>query len=313
MRILDWNSSSSAQRREALQRPALKDAAGVNAAARDIIERVRREGDAALLALTQQFDGVRLEALAVTKQEFAAAERALTSDQHGAIDRAIDNVRRFHAAQASPPLRVETAPGVICERFSVPIRAVGLYVPAGSAPLPSTAIMLAVPAALAQCPVKLMCSAPNRAGNASPAVLVAARKAGVEQIFKVGGAQAIAAMAYGSESIAKCDKVFGPGNAYVTAAKMLAAQDPDGAALDLPAGVTEVMVIADEEARAEFVAADLLAQAEHSPDAQAILLTTSPALATAVFGEVQRQSALLSRALNDQTKQNEFISAQTTR
>jgi histidinol dehydrogenase len=296
MRILDWNSSSSAQRREALQRPALKDAAGVNAAARDIIERVRREGDAALLALTQQFDGVRLEALAVTKQEFAAAERALTSDQHGAIDRAIDNVRRFHAAQASPPLRVETAPGVICERFSVPIRAVGLYVPAGSAPLPSTAIMLAVPAALAQCPVKLMCSAPNRAGNASPAVLVAARKAGVEQIFKVGGAQAIAAMAYGSESIAKCDKVFGPGNAYVTAAKMLAAQDPDGAALDLPAGVTEVMVIADEEARAEFVAADLLAQAEHSPDAQAILLTTSPALATAVFGEVQRQSALLSRA-----------------
>jgi histidinol dehydrogenase len=156
--------------------------------------------------------------------------------------------------------------------------------------------MLAVPAALAQCPVKLMCSAPNRAGNASPAVLVAARKAGVEQIFKVGGAQAIAAMAYGSESIAKCDKVFGPGNAYVTAAKMLAAQDPDGAALDLPAGVTEVMVIADEEARAEFVAADLLAQAEHSPDAQAILLTTSPALATAVFGEVQRQSALLSRA-----------------
>jgi histidinol dehydrogenase len=186
---------------------------------------------------------------------------------------------------------------VICERFSVPVRAVGLYVPAGSAPLPSTAVMLAVPAALAQCPVKLMCSAPNRVGNASPAVLVAARKAGVEQIFKVGGAQAIAAMAYGSESIAKCDKVFGPGNAYVTAAKMLVAQDPGGAALDLPAGVTEVMVIADEEARPEFVAADLLAQAEHSPDAQAILVTTRRALATAVFAEVQRQSALLSRAL----------------
>ena len=297
MRILDWNSSSSAQRREALQRPALKDAAGVNAAARDIIERVRREGDAALLALTQQFDGVRLDSLAVTKQEFAAAEEALTSEQHAAIDRAIDNVRRFHAAQTSPQLRVETAPGVICERFSVPIRAVGLYVPAGSAPLPSTAIMLAVPAALAQCPVKLMCSAPNRAGNASPAVLVAARKAGVEQIFKVGGAQAIAAMAYGSESVAKCDKVFGPGNAYVTSAKMLVAQDPGGAALDLPAGVTEVMVIADEEARPEFVAADLLAQAEHSPDAQAILVTTRPALATAVFAEVQRQSSLLSRAL----------------
>jgi histidinol dehydrogenase len=296
MRILDWNSSSSAERRAALQRPALQDAARVSAAARDIIERVRREGDAALLALTQQFDGVHLEALAVTTAEFAAAERALTAEQHAAIERAIDNVRRFHAAQASPPLRVEISPGVLCERFNVPIRAVGLYVPAGSAPLPSTAIMLAVPAALAQCPVKLMCTAPNRAGGANPAVLVAARKAGVEQIFKVGGAQAIAAMAYGSESIPKCDKVFGPGNAYVTAAKILAAQDAAGAALDLPAGVTEVMVIADDEARPEFVAADLLAQAEHSPDAQAILVTTQPAFAAAVFAEVQRQRALLSRA-----------------
>ena len=296
MRILDWNSSSSAERRAALQRPALQDAARVSAAARDIIERVRREGDAALLALTQQFDGVHLEALAVTTAEFAAAERALTAEQHAAIERAIDNVRRFHAAQASPPLRVEISPGVLCERFNVPIRAVGLYVPAGSAPLPSTAIMLAVPAALAQCPVKLMCTAPNRAGGANPAVLVAARKAGVERIFKVGGAQAIAAMAYGSETIAKCDKVFGPGNAYVTAAKILAAQDAAGAALDLPAGVTEVMVIADDEARPEFVAADLLAQAEHSPDAQAILVTTQPAFAAAVFAEVQRQRALLSRA-----------------
>jgi histidinol dehydrogenase len=297
MRILDWNSLSRAQQNAALQRPALKDAARVNAAARDIIDRVRRDGDAALLTLTQQYDGVRLEALAVTEREFAAAERALNAEQHAAIERAIDNVRRFHAAQASPPLRVETSPGVICERFSVPIRAVGLYVPAGSAPLPSTAIMLAVPAALAQCPVKLMCSAPNRAGSANPAVVVAARKAGVERIFKVGGAQAIAAMAYGSESIPKCDKVFGPGNAYVTAAKMLVAQDAGGAALDLPAGVTEVMVIADDEARAEFVAADLLAQAEHSPDAQAILVTTRPALAAAVFAEVRRQSATLSRAL----------------
>jgi histidinol dehydrogenase len=297
MRILDWNSSSKAQQSAALQRPAFKDAARVNAAARDIIERVRREGDAALFALTQEFDGVRLKALAVTEEEFAAAERALTAQQHAAIERAIDNVRRFHAAQTSPPLRVETSPGVICERFSVAIRAVGLYVPAGSAPLPSTAIMLAVPAALAECPVKLMCTAPNRAGGANSAVLVAARKAGVEQIFKIGGAQAIAAMAYGTESIPKCDKVFGPGNAYVTAAKILAAQDAGGAALDLPAGVTEVMIIADEEARPEFVAADLLAQAEHSPDAQAILVTTQAALAAAVFAEVRRQSALLSRVM----------------
>jgi histidinol dehydrogenase len=296
MRILDWNSLSRAQQCAALRRPALEDAAGVSAAARDIIERVRRDGDAALLALTQQFDGVLLESLAVTKQEFAAAESALTTEQHAAIERAIDNVRRFHAAQVSPPLRVETSPGVVCERFSVPVRAVGLYVPAGSAPLPSTAIMLAVPAALAKCAVKVMCTAPNRTGGANPAVLVAARKAGAGDIFKIGGAQAIAAMAYGSESIPKCDKVFGPGNAYVTAAKMLVAQDAGGAALDLPAGVTEVMVIADEEARPEFVAADLLAQAEHSPDAQAILVTTRPELAAAVLGEVQRQSARLSRS-----------------
>lgn len=296
MRILDWNSSSSAERRAALQRPALQDAARVNAAARDIVDRVRREGDAALKSFTEQFDGVRLEALAVTTREFAAAERALSSEQHAAIERAIHNVRRFHAAQCAPPLRVETSPGVICERFSVPIRAVGLYVPAGSAPLPSTAIMLAVPAALAHCPVKPMCTAPDRAGGANPAVLVAARKAGIEQVFKVGGAQAIAAMAYGSESIPKCDKIFGPGNAYVTAAKLLVAQDAGGAALDLPAGPTEVMVIADAEARAEFVAADLLAQAEHSPEAQALLVTTQPALAAAVFAEVQRQSARLLRS-----------------
>jgi histidinol dehydrogenase len=296
MRILDWNSSSSVQRRAALQRPVMQDAARVSRDAHDIIGRVRREGDAALLALTQQFDGVRLEALAVTAQEFAAAERAVTAQQHAAIERAIDNVRRFHAAQGSPPLRLETSPGVFCERLSVPIRAVGLYVPAGSAPLPSTAIMLAVPAALAQCPQRQMCTAPNRAGDANPAVLVAARRAGVEQIFKVGGAQAIAAMAYGTESVAKCDKVFGPGNAYVTAAKILAAQDAEGAALDLPAGVTEVMVIADDTARSDFVAADLLAQAEHSPEAQAILVTTHSALAAAVFGEVRRQSAKLTRA-----------------
>jgi histidinol dehydrogenase len=191
---------------------------------------------------------------------------------------------------------VETAPGVVCERLNVPVRAVGLYVPAGSAPLPSTAIMLAVPAALAGCPVRIICTAPTRDGTADPAVLVAARKAGIERVFKVGGAQAIAAMAYGTESVPKCDKLFGPGNAWVTAAKLLAANDPGGAAADLPAGVSEVMVIADDGARAAFVAADLLAQAEHSPDAQALLVTTSADLAQRVAAEVRRQQAALSRA-----------------
>jgi len=175
------------------------------------------------------------------------------------------------------------------------VRAVGLYVPAGSAPLPSTAIMLAVPAAIAGCPQRIVCTAPNREGKADSAVLSAARRAGIERIFKVGGAQAIAAMAYGTESIPKCDKLFGPGNSWVAAAKSLVAGDPAGAAADLPAGVTEVLVIADEHANAEFVAADLLAQAEHGPDAQALLVTTSALLAGQVERAVRRQVPALSR------------------
>jgi histidinol dehydrogenase len=313
MRILDWKSLSAAQQRDALQRPAQRDAARVTATAQDIIERVRREGDAALLALTEQFDGVRLAELQVTEKEFAEAELKLSAEQKSAIERAISTIHRFHAAQMPAPLRVETAPGVQCERISVPIRAVGLYVPAGSAPLPSTAIMLAVPAAIAGCPVRIMCTAPTRYGSADPAVLVAARKAGIEEVFKVGGAQAIAAMAYGTDTIPKCDKIFGPGNAWVTAAKLLVAQHAEGAAADLPAGVTEVMVIADASARADFVAADLLAQAEHSPDAQAILVTSEPGLAAAAMREVQRQSMRLLRAriLTDSLQAMRFIVVET--
>jgi histidinol dehydrogenase len=309
MRVLDWKSLSAVERRDALKRPAQRDAARVSATAQDIIERVRREGDAALLALTEQFDGVRLAELQVTAEEFAAAERELNAEQKTAIERAISTIHRFHAAQMPAPLRVETAPGVQCERISVPIRAVGLYVPAGSAPLPSTAIMLAVPAGIAGCPVRIICTPPSRYGSADQAVLVVARKAGIEQVFKVGGAQAIAAMAYGTGTIPKCDKIFGPGNAWVTAAKLLVAQHAEGAAADLPAGVTEVMVIADASARADFVAADLLAQAEHSPDAQAILVTSEPGLAAAVTREVQRQSIRLLRAriLTESLKAMRFI------
>lgn len=313
MRILDWKSLSAVQRRDALKRPAQRDAARVTATAQDIIERVRREGDAALIALTEQFDGVRLAGLQVTAKEFQEAEAELNAEQNAAIERAISTIHRFHAAQMPAPLRVETAPGVQCERISLPIRAVGLYVPAGSAPLPSTAIMLAVPAAIAGCPVRIMCTAPTRHGSADPAVLVAARKAGIEQVFKVGGAQAIAAMAYGTDTVPKCDKIFGPGNAWVTAAKLLVAQHAEGAAADLPAGVTEVMVIADASARADFVAADLLAQAEHSPDAQAILVTSEPGLAAAAMREVQRQSIRLFRAriLTESLKAMRFIVVET--
>ncbi len=296
MRIIDWNALDEADRRAALARPAERDAGRIAAAAREIIDAVRRDGDAALRRFTEAFDGVRIEELRVGEAEFAAAERALDAAQHAAIETAIDTVRRFHRAQGAPPLRVETAPGVVCERLSVPVRAVGLYVPAGTAALPSTAVMLAVPAAIAACPVRVMCTAPSRTGTANPAVLVAARRAGVQQVFKAGGAQAVAAMAYGTRSIPKCDKIFGPGNAWVTAAKLLVAADPAGAAADLPAGVSEVMVVADRTARADFVAADLLAQAEHSPEAQAILVTDSAELARAVAAQVQLRVGSLARA-----------------
>src|SRR5260221_3527015 len=296
MRILDWKSLSPPEQAAALQRPAQRDAEAVTAAARHIIDAVSLPGMPALKALPEPYGGGRWTDLAVRNQGFDAGDGALSTAQHAAIDTAISTVRAFHAAQGAPPLRVETAPGVMCERFSVAIRAVGLYVPAGSAPLPSTAIMLSVPAAIAGCPVRVICTAPTRSGAADPAVLVAARRAGVNQVFKAGGAQAIAAMAYGTQSIPKCDKVFGPGNAWVTAAKLLVANDAAGASANWPAGVTEVMVIADGGARADFVAADLLAQAEHSTDAQALLVTTSAVLAARVAEQVQRQLGALSRA-----------------
>jgi histidinol dehydrogenase len=295
MRTLDWTTLSTAERRSALERPAQRDAARLTREAAEIVAAVRRGGDAMLLDLTERFDGVRLGSLEVSAAEFDSAERTLSAAQHRALEVAIGTVRTFHAAQSRAPLSLETAAGVRCERISVPVRAVGLYVPAGSAPLPSTAIMLAVPAALAGCRQRIMCTAPDRRGAADPAVLVAARKAGVQRVFKAGGAQAIAAMAYGTASIPKCDKLYGPGNAWVTAAKLCVAGDAAGAAVDLPAGVTEVMVIADESARADFVAADLLAQAEHGADAQAILVTPSRALVAAVEREIRTQAQKLSR------------------
>jgi histidinol dehydrogenase len=295
LRVLDWTTLSTDERHAALERPAQRHAARVAREAAEIVEAVRRGGDAALLELTERFDGVRLGSLEVSEAEFEAAERSLSAAQHRALEVAIGTVHAFHAAQSPAPLSIETAPGVRCERLSVPVRAVGLYVPAGSAPLPSTAVMLAVPAAIAGCRRRIMCTAPKRSGAADAAVLVAARKAGVQRVFKVGGAQAIAAMAYGTTSIPKCDKLYGPGNAWVTAAKLYVASDPAGAAMDLPAGVTEVMVIADENARADFVAADLLAQAEHGAEAQALLVTPSRALAASVEREIRKQAETLSR------------------
>ncbi len=295
MRILYWQQLDPAQRRAALARPAFEARADVAADVSRLIATVRAEGDAALRALTQRFDGVHLDSLAVSRAEFAAARGALTPVQIAALERAIDNVGKFHGAQQLQPLSMETSPGVRCERITRPINAVGLYVPAGSAPLPSAVVMLAVPARLAGCPQRQLCTPPTRDGGAHPSVLVAAQLCGIDTVFKVGGAQAIAALAYGTASISKVDKIFGPGNAWVTAAKQQVAADPDGAAVDLPAGPSEVLVLADESAHPAFVAADLLAQAEHDPQSQAILVTPAAQLASAVVAEVERQMATLSR------------------
>ena len=293
--ILNWSSLSTAERRQALRCPVQQDTAALQDRVRDIVRDVRERGDSSLLELTRRFDGVALQSIEVNTAEFAAAETAINAQQRQAIDRAIANVRRFHEAQIGAPLRVEIAPGVVCERQFRPIDAVGLYVPAGVAPLPSAAIMLAVPARIAGCPTRIMCTPPRRDGTADPAVLTIANLCGVRRVFKLGGAQAIAALAYGTESVPKVDKVFGPGNAWVTAAKMQVANDPEGAALDLPAGPSEVLVVADATARAEFVAADLLAQAEHSADAQVVFVTTSRALAEAAAAEVETQMRKLGR------------------
>jgi histidinol dehydrogenase len=294
--ILNWSSLSAEQRRQALRRPVQQSTPEFQESVREIVREVRARGDAALLEFTRRFDGVALTAIEVSTAEFAAAETALDSEKRIAIDRAIANVRRFHEAQVGTPLRVEIAPGVVCERHFHPIDAVGLYVPAGVAPLPSTAIMLAVPARIAGCPTRIICTPPRPDGTADPAVLTIANLCGVRRVFKLGGAQAIAAMAYGTQSVPKVDKVFGPGNSWVTAAKLQVANDPEGAALDLPAGPSEVLVIADTTARAEFVAADLLAQAEHSSDAQAVLVTTSSTLAEATAAQVEAQMQRLGRA-----------------
>jgi histidinol dehydrogenase len=288
MRILDWKGLDEAGRRQALLRPALRTDTEVQ-------RTVRAGGDAALLQLTAELDRVRLGDLQSLEAEAREAESALPESARTAIGVAIDNVRRFHAAQLQPPVRVETSPGVVCERVSRPLEAVGLYVPAGSAPLPSTAIMLAVPAALAENPVRVLCTPPRPDGRADPAVVVAARACGVTEIFKVGGAQAVAAMAYGTESVPKVDKIFGPGNAWVTAAKAAVAADPTGAALDMPAGPSEVMVVADGSADPRAVALDLISQAEHGPDSHAVLVCLDRALAETVDGEMARALPGLSR------------------
>ena len=291
MQTLIWKTLSPARQAEVLTRPALGDEADIGTVVRDIIAAVRSRGDETLRELSQRFERAPREQLRVSDAEVDAACARLGDDIKGAIEAAIANIRTFHAAQVQPVVRVETQPGVLCELRTQPISRVGLYVPGGSAPLPSTVMMLAIPASLAGCREVVLCTP----SPASDEILFAARACGVRQVFAIGGAQAIAAMAYGTESIPKVDKIFGPGNAYVTEAKGQVSRDWRGAAIDMPAGPSEVLVIADESANPAFVASDLLSQAEHGPDSQVVLVTTSASLADAIGSEIQAQLADLSR------------------
>ena len=260
---------------------------------RAIIDRVKTEGDRAVLEYEEKFDKVALTALAVTEAEQAEAEASVGEELKKAIRLAKRNIETFHAAQRFESKRVEPQPGVTCWQKAVAIEKVGVYIPGGTAPLFSTVLMLAVPARIAGCKEIVLCTPPGKDGKVHPAVLFAAKVAGINRIFKAGGVQAIAAMAYGTESVPKVYKIFGPGNQYVTSDKQLVSLRD--VAIDKPAGPSEVEVLADETANPSFVAADLLSQAEHGADSQAILVTTSPALQQAVKEEVERQLALLPR------------------
>jgi histidinol dehydrogenase len=290
-----WTDLDEPTRERLLARPAVGASRGQADKVAEIISEVRRDGDAALLRLTEAYDGVRLAAIEVSADEIDAAATRLSATQQDAIRTAAANIERFHALQRPAAIDMETMPGVRCERVLRPLSRVGLYVPAGTAPLPSTALMLGIPARLAGCPLRVLCCPPGADGRADAAVLFAARLTGVSRVFCIGGAQAIAAMAYGTATVPKVDKIFGPGNSWVTEAKTQVDLDPAGAAKDYPAGPSEVLVIADGDANPEFVAADLLSQAEHGPDSQSILITTSEALAQAVAAAVIRQLPALSR------------------
>ncbi len=292
----DWNTLDATQRAACLRRPAQETSEATTRAVAAILDQVRADGDDALRVLSARFDAIALERFAVSDAEFDAAIASVPESLRRAIDEAAERIRNFHQAGMTAAYAVDTAPGVRCERMLRPIQRVGLYVPAGSAPLPSTALMLGIPAQLAACPDIVLCTPPRRDGTADPSVLYAARQCGIERVFKVGGAQAIAAMAYGTATVPRCDKLFGPGNAYVTEAKRQVALDADGAAIDMPAGPSEVLVIADAGANPAFVAADLLSQAEHGPDSQVLLLSDDSALIDAVAAQVQLQLEILPRA-----------------
>lgn len=269
------------------------DTAALENTCREIFEDVKQNGDAALRKYTERFDRVSVRDFAVSPQEFDRAEREVPRPLKEAIRTARENIEAFHRLQLPRPLRWKSPQGVVCRQEARPIRRVGIYIPGGSAPLFSTVLMLAVPAAIAGCPQVAMCTPVGRDGRVNPAVLWTARLCGVQRVFRVGGIQAVAAMTFGTETVPAADKLFGPGNGYVMAAKQLAQRF--GVAIDMPAGPSEVLVVADGSARADFVAADLLSQAEHGPDSQVLLLTDRKDFPERVRREIEKQLAVLPR------------------
>ncbi|TVU64348.1 histidinol dehydrogenase [Vibrio atlanticus] len=292
MRTVVWQSLSELQQDSVLERPAITEGANITAIVSDVIAKVKNEGDAALKELTEKFDRVTPDSIRVGSNEIEEACARLTPEMKQALEQAYSNIAKFHEAQKPQPIKVETQPGVVCEQVTRAINTVGLYIPGGSAPLPSTVLMLGVPAQIAGCRKVVLCSPPPIADE----ILYVAKLCKIDEVYNVGGGQAVAAMAYGTESVSKVDKIFGPGNAYVTEAKRQVSNDFRGAAIDMPAGPSEVMVIADETADADFIAADLLSQAEHGPDSQVVLVTPSPVIADQVTDAVQKQLKELSRA-----------------
>lgn len=277
---------------EIIKRPVIKNA-GLNKPVKKILRTVMQNGDKALRKYTNQFDGVKLKSFLVTKKEITSAGAKLSDELKAAIRQAKSNIEKFHSSQVEKVQKTETMPGVVCWRKPVAIETVGLYIPGGSAPLFSTVLMLAIPAKLSGCKEIILCTPPAKDGSVHPAILFAAELCGVTKIFRTGGAQAIAAMAYGTESVPRVFKIFGPGNQFVTKAKQLVQQE--GVAIDMPAGPSELLIIADETAEPSFVAADLLSQAEHGPDSQVILVTTDQDLVTKVNTAVKAQLSHLPR------------------
>ena len=290
MQIYKYPDSS--QWKEIIKRPS-SDTALLEKIVKKILEKVKKQGDKALKKYSKELDGVKLRKLLVSDKELKQSENLLSDDLKKAIRQAKQNIETFHSAQKEGIKKIETMPGIMCWRKSVPIEKIGLYIPGGSAPLFSTVLMLGIPAQLAKCKEIVLCTPPSNDGTINPAILYAAQLCGINKIFKTGGAQAIAAMAYGTESVPKVFKIFGPGNQYVTLAKQLVQQQ--GVAIDMPAGPSEVLIIADETAVPEFVAADLLSQAEHGPDSQVVVITISESLAEKVIIEIGKQVEELPR------------------